>query len=314
MPTQKEKIILIDKINDKFIKLQSNLVEKDYSVFLNKVQREIETLILTKDNVKSSDIKSIINSVGIPKTHIKRTIVMSLILSGITNVIENQRLDVQDKELLAPIIAFVGLYKLSADNLARKANNIVKAVLKNDKSILTANEQKGYKLVKGYIKQSTKIIEKQVKVYEKGLTRINKDIKTATSRKIFNEYNTLKRSTETQEQLSERLIEKFGETNKNRVKLIARTEIKRQVELVKQEQHIFFGYTHKRWNTQGDANVSLSHLALEGKTIPINKKFRIPAIDRKPSAWVMYPGDTSAPVGQVVNERCFLTYLKIRKK
>lgn len=311
MATLTEKISLIDKVNTEFEGTQSKFKNHDYDVYFSKLNTKIETLILSKTNVKSKDITKVVNSVKIPNTSIRHTVHTGVILSGITNVIENQQLDKDDKENFLPIIAFLGLYSLGNIKLLNdKANKITKAVLSNNSKNLSPKEVKGFKMIKGYFKINRDVISKEIVSFEKNLVRINKDIRSTTSKKIFKDYRRLRNTKITQEQVSEQLLGKFGKENKSRIARISRTQVKSQNELIKQTQHSLNGYTHKRWNTQGDAKVSLSHKAMSGKIVKIGKKFRVPGIDRKPGASLMYPGDPSGPVGQIVNERCFLTYLK----
>lgn len=308
MARQKDKIILIDKINELFIEIQSKELSKGYEKFFKAMQRKLSS-IAKEDNLKLSDVKQIINDIPIDITAVKRTLLLSLLLSGLTNIIENQKLKADDKDSFLPVIALVALYGLKPDKIVPKLNQVSNAVFSNNAVDLTKRDKKAFGLIKEYFNTNEKFISKNIKEFEDGLRRINKEIRNGTSKSIFKRYKRLRNENISINQVSKELQAKFSD-NQARIERIARTEIKRQVELVKITQHSALGYTHKRWNTQGDGKVSLSHQAMSGKVIEIDKKFHIPGIDRKPSAWVMYPGDTSAPVGQVVNERCFLTYIK----
>lgn len=64
------------------------------------------------------------------------------------------------------------------------------------------------------------------------------------------------------------------------------------------------GLTHKKWLTRLDNKVRHSHSILEGQTVPIDGKFRLPSgveLDR--------PGDPEAPLQERINCRCRLLYL-----
>lgn len=308
--TQTQKINLIDQLNVAFETIQAKYKENDYSAYFNRLTKELETLILTKENVSKKDITNIVNSVNLPSKNVRQLVLTSLVLSGISNVIENQQLPSEDRENFAPIIALVGLYGISATLLSKKTDIITNAFLKRNTKGLGPKELKGHKMLQSYFIKNEKIIKEQVNLYNKNIAKVNKDIKSFTSKKLFNDYRKIIKTTETQDKVSEKLLKKFGAENSARITRIVRTETKRLNEVTKLTQHQFLGYTHKRWNTQQDADVSKSHRVMQGVTIKIDQKFRVPGIDRKPSARLLYPGDPSGPVGQIVNERCFLTYLK----
>ena len=73
--------------------------------------------------------------------------------------------------------------------------------------------------------------------------------------------------------------------------------------------HLLMGYTHKKWNTQGDARVrddkKANHVAMQGVTIPIKNKFRVAG-----GGTGLYPGDPQLPPRQRINCRCFLTFVR----
>ena len=312
MATQTQKIKLIDKLNVLFEENQQKALNSDYERFFNQVQRKLNGIIKGTPTLK--EIRNIVNEIPIKFDGLRKSIYLSFMLSGITSVIENQQLDKQDKEMFAPILAVVGLYGLrDYKNLAKKVDKVTGAVLSNNSTMLSKQDKIAFKLIKNYTQETPtnlKFIQKQIKAFDKDMQRIGKDIKSNLSKTVYKNYKQVAKKNIPIKQVQEEVKKRFGDSQKARIERITRTEIKRQQELVKLSQHSLMGYTHKRWNTQQDSKVSLSHKAMQGKTIKLDKMFKIPGIDRKPTAQVMFPGDPSAPIGQTINERCFLTYVK----
>jgi hypothetical protein len=110
--------------------------------------------------------------------------------------------------------------------------------------------------------------------------------------------------------------DKFGDSIDYRVRRIVDTELKESEEQAKLVQHKTLGYTHKKWNTQQDANVRTSHQLVHGTVIEIDKKFHLPAVSggkgksKSRPGKAMYPGAPDLPPEQRINERCYLTYTK----
>ena len=50
-----------------------------------------------------------------------------------------------------------------------------------------------------------------------------------------------------------------------------------------------------------------SHLMMDGVVVPMDEKFDVPGSESTPEAWMEYPGDASAPAGQVCNCRCTMS-------
>lgn len=64
-----------------------------------------------------------------------------------------------------------------------------------------------------------------------------------------------------------------------------------------------YGYTHKRWVSEGDNRVRHEHAYLDGKVVTIGRKFRTATGE------IRYPGDITAPPHLVLNCRCSLEWL-----
>jgi hypothetical protein len=91
-----------------------------------------------------------------------------------------------------------------------------------------------------------------------------------------------------------------------KVKRVLRTEAHEQAEITSIEVHQAEGYTHKIWRTQDDKVVRDTpwHNAVKGKAVPIGSLFRAGGLRAN------HPGDMLLPVGERVNCRCYLEYVK----
>ncbi len=96
----------------------------------------------------------------------------------------------------------------------------------------------------------------------------------------------------------------FYEMSKSRAELIARTEScttmnAASLELYKAEQ-----IEMKEWISVQDDRTRDAHLIMDGVVIPMSDRFEVPATSQSEGALMMYPGEATAPAGQVCNCRC----------
>lgn len=63
-------------------------------------------------------------------------------------------------------------------------------------------------------------------------------------------------------------------------------------------------YRQKRWVTRHDDRVRASHRSLDGQVVQIHRKFTT-----QTGARLMFPGDISAPLSEVINCRCSVEFL-----
>ena len=96
----------------------------------------------------------------------------------------------------------------------------------------------------------------------------------------------------------------FKDDKKYRAELIARTESCTTINAGSNELYKAEGITQKEWISVQDDRTRDAHLIMDGTVIPIDEKFEVPADDKTEGAFMDYPGDPSAPVGQVANCRC----------
>ena len=96
----------------------------------------------------------------------------------------------------------------------------------------------------------------------------------------------------------------FEEDKKWRAELIARTESCSTMNAGSNELYKAEGIQNKEWISVQDERTRDSHLIMDGVVVPITDKFEVPATDNSEAAYMEYPGDPAAPVGQVANCRC----------
>ena len=98
--------------------------------------------------------------------------------------------------------------------------------------------------------------------------------------------------------------ELFYEMSKSRAELIARTESCTTINAGSTELYKAEGITMKEWISTQDDRTRDAHLLMDGVVIPIEDKFEVPATSQSEGALMDYPGDATAPAGQVCNCRC----------
>lgn len=98
--------------------------------------------------------------------------------------------------------------------------------------------------------------------------------------------------------------ELFYDMSKTRAELIARTESCTTINAGSTELYKEEGIEQKEWIAVQDDRTRDAHLAMDGVVIPIEDKFEVPATSQSEGAFMDYPGDASAPAGQVCNCRC----------
>lgn len=96
----------------------------------------------------------------------------------------------------------------------------------------------------------------------------------------------------------------FDDQKKSRAELIARTESCTTMNAGGNELYKMFGFTQKEWISVQDDRTRDSHLVMDGVVVPIEEKFDVPESENAPESWMEYPGDATAPAGQVCNCRC----------
>lgn len=158
-------------------------------------------------------------------------------------------------------------------------------------------------------------LQKMSKKFTNQMRDMNKIITTDLSKAILKDYRRLSRTANLSiEDISKQLQAKYS-NDTARVERIMRTEMHSQQQIVATATAIENDYLFKTWHNRADGGKGgdvrgtnstdkADHLMLDGKKIPIDKKFKLK------NGEAMYPSDPTLPVIERVNCRCELTYSK----
>jgi hypothetical protein len=100
------------------------------------------------------------------------------------------------------------------------------------------------------------------------------------------------------QQLSKRIDKLFGQHEKVRNKLIARTELTDVINDGSTETLRREGYQNKEWSTVIDGRERASHAAADGQVVGIHQPFMVGGSSG------MFPGDSTLPMSERANCRC----------
>jgi len=326
MATKEQLEKLINEVID--IGVRNNF--KDYERYFNDVISASSDLVGTKPSVRK--ILERISTIGIPKTAFLRQTYNMNLLSGIGMVSGRVKLPPEDLQKVVHIQKLVNKYPVSnPKKLASKIDAFSKAYITGAMVGLGASDLEIFVQVKKHFDNNREFIRKELVKNEKQLEVVHKKIKHNVSKSIVKDMKRLIRSRKTEqitkntgelatvkrplsvEEIRAELNAKYGDQVKYRVDRIVNTELHDLSEKSNINNHLLMGYTHKTWNTQGDARVRPAkgsksrgnHRAMNGKTIPIDRKFNMVG-----GGSGMYPSDPSLPPHQRINCRCYLTYEK----
>lgn len=272
-------------------------------------------------------------SKNIPATSFLRQTYNMFLLSGIKIVTNGTRLPSKEQKMVEPLKVLVKRYPIDRPEvLARKIDMFAIAYInKTQVKGLGIDDVETAKYVNKYFNNHRDFIREELKTNRENLKKIHEQIKNNTSRDILKDMRkninarkeeviigsdgkekTVKRPL-SREEIRKNLKDKYGQQQEYRVDRIINTELHDLEENTTYNQHLLYGFTHKTWNTQKDARVRdgkqkgsrANHVAMHGKTIPIDSKFNVVGGGKG-----AYPGDPSLPPGQRINCRCYLTYEK----
>lgn len=321
MATITQKANQLDKLNDEFIELGITLTSNSYENFYDKVYSQ--SINLAKGKVTSRDIKKIIRNTPITTRPYLRQTFNMIVLSGVTNVVENPKVAPEDKKMLNPILLLLAIYGVNKPKtLSKKVQKFITVFTTGNEKILNTREAKVYKNFKPYLTQNRKLASDLLKKNRVNINKIHNKIKANTSKIILKDLKTsinqrvieatevngktveVKRP-KTFQEIRTDLRVKFGEKLDSNVRRIVDTELHDLAENSKLNQHLLMGYTKKKWVTQQDRKVRDSHERLQSeKAIPIDSNFRVGA------SWGLYPGDPNLSAKERINCRCFLVYVR----
>jgi hypothetical protein len=184
-------------------------------------------------------------------------------------------------------------------------------------------------MVRKYYNNNLPFIKESLKANRVNIIGVNKQIKSNISRTIAKElkrqintritvvtdpkFKAIKRP-KTFVEIRKDMRAKFGEQIDFRVRRLVDTELHDLAENTKLNQHLLMGYTHKKWNSQGDSKVrndrkgkiQASHVVMsDRKPIPVKNKFKMFG-----GGSGLYPSDPQLPPKDRINCRCFLTFTR----
>lgn len=281
---------LIENINEAFITIASKNKSMAYAKYLNEINRE---MLKDVENLNAAKVKSIVEGA---KLNIDDTALLFMILSAITLIVSNQQLTKKEKLPLLPILAIIGIYKItSPKRFVDKIYKINKGVGLND----TEKKVKG--LITSYSNDNISTLNKIKRETTKQLEITSRKASTKTGRNMLKDLKSLRGKNISIADMQKQLDSKYKITDVERT---LNTELHSQAELAKNIHANNAGFTHKTWKTQGDARVRQTrwHNAVSNKTIPIDSDFKATGL----AAYA--PGDERLPPKERIRCRCYLTY------
>ena len=288
----KEKIRIIDEINAAFIDILAKDKAKEYKKYFNSINKE---LIANVENLNADKVKQIVNNASI---NINDSALLFMLLSAITTIIFNQRLDRKQRQSLSPIIAIIGIYTITRPK--QFANKMVKI----SKGIrLNGSEKKIGVLIQTFKTENMNVYNRIKAETIKQITKSQYLASKAKGKAMLKEFKTMRENSNSVEYMQKKLAKTFKKVDIDRM---LHTELHSQAELAKSIQAESAGWTHKTWKTQGDSRVRTTkwHDQVANKRIPIDSDFRANGLRAS------YPGDTRLPPSDRIRCRCYLIYDK----
>jgi hypothetical protein len=241
-----------------------------------RIEREITKRLVNERPQTSEAIERIITSVD---KSLKNKAKLYVVLAQVRSIL---RRDSAKKEFVA-VAGLMAMYSIKAPELFVK---------------------KMYDMSNGKVAKRARLIWNEFELSNE--TNVNKAVRANIRTKVKGASLTYRDLNKALEKGIEpdKLLRQTNEEWK--VKRTLRTEAHEQAEIASIEVHEAEGYTHKVWRTQGDKVVRDTpwHNAVKGKTVPIGSLFRAGGLRAN------HPGDMLLPVGERVNCRCYLEYVK----
>lgn len=284
---------LIDQINDAFISIIAKENNKQYGLYLKRINKKI---IDNVDDLTPSKLKAIVNSENV---NIKNSVLLFSVLNAILLIMNNKKLTKKEKDNLAPIIAVLGIYAITRPK--HTTTRLVKIV--NNTKGLNDNEKKVKKLLNQYFKENEKAISKANKAVDSNLKKSTSKYASNVTKSIRKDISKAMRQEKDIDVVRKELNKKYT-VKSSVIDRNLNTEIHAQAETVKLEFSKESGFTHKTWKTQGDSRVRETkwHIAVANKRIPIDSDFRSGGLVAS------RPGDPRLPAGERIRCRCYLIY------
>lgn len=279
------KLKLVESLNNEFEKLLSNKERAKYGSYMRAINEEV----IEKAPRTKKEINDIVKKY---KIDTKVAAKMFTVLSGVENHLLNDPTK-KSRELLKPLEQIMRVYSV------KSPKTFAKGIYDMTAGRNTSERSKQFKpALLSYYSGFTENIESLEKQNQRALQRTEVDKVS----EVFRDLEDLREARVSIRQAKKMLIDKYNDPK--RVTTALNTELHEQAERTKLEQSKFMGFTHKRWNTQGDERVRRTafHNTVKSKTIPIDSDFKGGGQSAD------YPGDVSLNVGERVNCRCYITY------
>lgn len=279
------KLKLVEKLNNEFENLLSQKQRANYASYMRAINEEvIEKVPKTKKQVREIVKKHQVDTTVAAK--------MFTVLSGVENYLLNDPTR-KSRKLLKPLEPIMRVYNV------RSPKTFAQGIYDMTAGRNTSERSKRFKpALLSYYDGFTENIESLEKQNQRALQRT--EVEKASQ--VFKDLEDLREARVPIREAKKILLEKYNDPV--RVTRALNTELHEQAERTKLEQSKFMGYTHKRWNTQGDEKVRRTafHNSVNGKVVPIDSVFK------GGGQVAEYPSDVTLDVGERINCRCFITY------
>jgi flagellar biosynthesis GTPase FlhF len=290
--TRKQRLKLIDEINDEFIAFLRDYRGSRYEKYF----KNINDRIIENAN---SLTPALINAIVAQETEgldTEDVAIFGMILGAITTILENARLNREQRQSVAPIIGMIGIFAItSPKTFVRKTYTSLKAPK-------SANEKRVSQLLNNYKTTHQEELQEIQRKQKEALMRSQREAKLGMSKRVIRDMNELVQEGKDTASQQRALRRKY-----NASKALNRTidtEMHSNLETAKLEQSRNMGFTKKQWRTQGDSRVRSTpfHNQVANKIVDIDKDFNIGRFTASA------PGDSRLPPGERINCRCYLVY------
>ncbi len=279
------KLKLVEKLNNEFEDLLTKKQKANYGSYMRAINEEV----IDKVPKTKKEIASIVKKYQVDT---KVSAQMFTVLSGVENYLLNDPTR-KSRELLKPLEPIMRAYSV------KSPKTFAQGIYDMTAGRNTSERSKQFKpALLSYYDGFTENIESLDKQNQRALQRT--EVEKASQ--VFKDLEDLREARVPIREAKQILIDRYNDPK--RVTTALNTELHEQAERTKLEQSKFMGYTHKRWNTQGDERVRRTnfHNSVKGKIIPVDSAFKGGGQSAE------YPGDVTLEVGERINCRCFITY------
>jgi len=287
---------LIENLTNAF---SAVLVEREGSKvarYVKKINREIIDNI---ESITADRVKQLIEETPLK---IGNATMMALVLSSITQILEDQRMNRRKKQAMQGIIAVSAMFNLKQATSYKKAETFAR----NIHSSISAPKGNVYKKASSQLNafksNNADMYNKARVTTERNIRQAQLVSKRSMSKAVLSEYQKMVEEGKPRESIRYHLQRRYN--NEASVRRAVETESHNQIESTKRIQAEEIGYTHKTWFTQSDPKVrgTRFHKGVHGKKVPIDSEFRAGGQSaNNPSDMKLKPKDR-------INCRCYLIY------